>query len=198
MPGADELAYLLVLEQGDRAEPEVDQSISWIRVIAVRHISVEIVEKTDTHIVERIGGSEARAERGYRTGMDAQRAADATGIPRLSAAPEAAIGVVAAASTRRRGPRPGGPYRRTSVSLANCGPSVLLSSSGSGRRACALYCGPEGRPGAVTAASVAREQRPELDRVAELNVAWKGGERASVVTAQRETERQEQRRGMRT
>ena len=52
----DELARLLVLEQGKPlatgAEPEVDQSISWIRQIAARRIPVEIVEETDTHVVE--------------------------------------------------------------------------------------------------------------------------------------------------
>ncbi|SKB54301.1 aldehyde dehydrogenase family protein [Luteibacter sp. 22Crub2.1] len=52
----DELARLLTLEQGKplktMAEPEVDQSISWIRQIAARRIPVEIVEETDDHIVE--------------------------------------------------------------------------------------------------------------------------------------------------
>ncbi|MCP1237472.1 MULTISPECIES: aldehyde dehydrogenase family protein [Gluconobacter] len=52
----DELARLLVLEQGKplktMAEPEVDQSISWIRQIAARRIPVEIVEETDSHYVE--------------------------------------------------------------------------------------------------------------------------------------------------
>ena len=44
--------------------------------------------------LERIGEAEGRAERSYRAGVEAQRAADATGIPRLSAAAEAAIGVL--------------------------------------------------------------------------------------------------------
>lgn len=52
----DELARLLTLEQGKplrtMAEPEIDQSISWIRQIAARRIPVEIVEETATHIVE--------------------------------------------------------------------------------------------------------------------------------------------------
>jgi hypothetical protein len=34
------------------AEPEVDQSISWIRQIAARRIPVEIVEETEEHLVE--------------------------------------------------------------------------------------------------------------------------------------------------
>lgn len=56
-----------------------------------------------------------------------------------------------------------------------------------------------GRPGAIMAASVTAEQRPELDRVAELTVAIKAGERASVSLTQRqaESERQGQRRRMR-
>ena len=52
----DGLARLLVQEQGKPlatgAEPEVDQSISWIRQIAARRIPIEIVEETDTHVVE--------------------------------------------------------------------------------------------------------------------------------------------------
>lgn len=52
----DELARLLTLEQGKplktMAEPEVDQSISWIRQIAARRIPVEIVEENDSHVVE--------------------------------------------------------------------------------------------------------------------------------------------------
>ena len=52
----DELSRLLTLEQGKPlktgAEPEVDQSISWIRQIAARRIPVEIIEDTDSHTVE--------------------------------------------------------------------------------------------------------------------------------------------------
>lgn len=52
----DELSCLLTLEQGkplkSMAEPEVDQSISWIRQIAARRIPIEIVEETEEHIVE--------------------------------------------------------------------------------------------------------------------------------------------------
>jgi len=52
----DDLARLLVLEQGKplktMAEPEIDQSIAWIRQIAARRIPVEIVEETDDHVVE--------------------------------------------------------------------------------------------------------------------------------------------------
>jgi hypothetical protein len=50
------LSRLLILEQGKplktMAEPEVDQSISWIRQIATRRFPSEIVEETEEHIVE--------------------------------------------------------------------------------------------------------------------------------------------------
>lgn len=52
----DDLVRLLTLEQGKPLEtmaaPEVDQAISYIRQIAARRIPVEIVEETDTHVVE--------------------------------------------------------------------------------------------------------------------------------------------------
>ena len=52
----DDLVRLLTLEQGKPLEtmaaPEVDQAISYIRQIAARRIPVEIVEDTDTHVVE--------------------------------------------------------------------------------------------------------------------------------------------------
>ncbi|MBB3104408.1 aldehyde dehydrogenase family protein [Azomonas macrocytogenes] len=52
----DDLVRLLTLEQGKPLEtmaaPEVDQAISYIRQIAARRIAVEIVEETNSHIVE--------------------------------------------------------------------------------------------------------------------------------------------------
>lgn len=52
----DDLVRLLTLEQGKplktMAAPEVDQAISYIRQIAARRIPVEIVEETDSHVVE--------------------------------------------------------------------------------------------------------------------------------------------------
>ena len=57
----------------------------------------------------------------------------------------------------------------------------------------------EGRAGAGTSASVAPEQRPALDRVAQLTATLKQGERAGADLTQRETEREHhgQRCGMR-
>ncbi len=52
----DDLVRLLTLEQGKplltMAAPEVDQAISYIRQIAARRLPVEIVEETDSHVVE--------------------------------------------------------------------------------------------------------------------------------------------------
>ena len=52
----DDLVRLLTLEQGKplltMAAPEVDQAISYIRQIAARRVPVEIVEETDSHVVE--------------------------------------------------------------------------------------------------------------------------------------------------
>jgi len=50
----------------------------------------------------------------------------------------------------------------------------------------------EGRAGVVTSASVTPEQRPALDRVAQLTATLKQGERAGAGLAQREAERQRQ------
>ena len=149
--------------------------------------------------LERIGEAEARAERTYRTGVDAQRAADATGIPRLSTAAEAAIGVVAAAPDEKARAEAWWAVQadeRVAGELRAFGAAVQQRFGEEGVRTM-LRAG--GQPGAVTAASVAPEQRPELDRVAELTIALKAGERASASLAQRQadSERQPQRRGMR-
>ena len=148
--------------------------------------------------LERIGEAEARAERTYRTGVDAQRKADATGIPRLSATAEAAIGIVAGAldeKARAEAWRTVQADERVAGELRAFGAAVEQRFGEEGVRAM-LRAG--GRPGAVTAASVALEKRPELDRVAELTAVMKIGERASAGLAQRqaESQRQGQRRGL--
>jgi len=149
--------------------------------------------------LERIGEAEARAERTYRTGVDTQRAADATGIPRLSTAAEAAIGAVVAATdekVRAEAWRAMQADARVASELRAFGSAVEQRFGEEGVRAM-LRAG--GRPGVVTSASVAPEQRPALDRVAELTVRLKAGEQAGASLAQREAEsaRQGQRRGIR-
>ncbi len=149
--------------------------------------------------LERIGAAEARAERGWRTGMDAQRKADATGIPRLSAAAEAAIGAVAVAKddhTKGEAWRAVQADKVVAGELRAFGAAVEQRFGEEGVRAM-LRAG--GRPGAVMAASVGPEQRQALDRVAGLTAALKAGERARASLAQQEAEgeRQGQRRGQR-
>ncbi len=149
--------------------------------------------------LERIGAAEARAERGYRTGVEAQRAADAIGIPRLSAAAEAAVGVVTVAKDDRarseawravQGNKP------VTGELRAFGAAVEQRFGEEGVRAMLRA---EGRSGAVTVSSIAAEQRLALDRVAGLTAALKAGERAGAAAAQREaeSERQGQWRGLR-
>ncbi len=145
--------------------------------------------------LERIGEAEARAERSYRMSVDAQRAADATGIPRLSTAAEAAIGVVAAApdeKARAEAWRTMQADERVAGELRAFGSAVEQRFGEESVRAM-LRAG--GQPGAVAAPSVAPEQRPELDRVANLTSIWKTSERADANLAQREA--QSERRGQR-
>ena len=148
--------------------------------------------------LERIGAAEARAERAWRTGVDAQRTADATGIPRLSAAAEAAINTVAAAvdeQAQAAAWRAVQADKQVAGELRAFGAAVEQRFGEEGVRAM-LRAG--GRPGAVTAASVAPEQRPELDRVAGLTAALKAGERSGAASQREaESERQGQRRGLR-
>ena len=149
--------------------------------------------------LERIGETEARAERSYRTGVDAQRAADATGIPRLSAAAEAAIGVVAAASDEKAR---AGAWRAMQADERVAGEVRVLGAAVQqrfGEEGVRAMLRAEGQPGSVAMASVKPGQRAALDRVTELTVAVRAGERAAASLAQREAEsrRQTQRRGMR-
>ena len=149
--------------------------------------------------LERIGEAEARAERSYRMSVEAQRAADATGIPRLSTAAEAGIGVVAAApneKARAEAWRAVQADERVAGELRVFGAAVEQRFGEEGVRSMLRA---KGRSGTVTAPSVAPEQRPEVDRVAELIATWKGGERAAASLAQRESqsEWQRQRKGQR-
>jgi hypothetical protein len=147
----------------------------------------------------RIGAAEARAEGAYRASFEGQRAADATGVPRLSAAAEAAIGVMAVTEDARAR---GEAWR---AAHADHGVAGELRAF---RAAVAQRFGDEGVramlragrwPDAAAAASITPEQRPALSRVAELIVAVNAGERASLSLdrSEAEGERQGLRRGLR-
>lgn len=141
----------------------------------------------------RIGAAEARAERTYRTGVEEQRAADATGIPRLSPAAEAAIGAIAAGkdeAARAVAWRAVQRDERVAGELRGFGAAVKQRFGEEGVRAM-LRAG--GCPGAVTALSVAPDQRTALDQVAGLTAALKAGERAGAAATQREAESERRR-----
>ncbi len=147
----------------------------------------------------RIGTAEGWAERAYRGGVEAQHAADAAGIPRLSHAAEAALGAVATAGDEQvRGAawRAVQADKPVAAELERFGAAVERRFGADSVRAMLRA---EGRTGAVTLASVTPEQRPALDRVAQLTATLKQGERAGAGLAQREAERerQGQRRGLR-
>ncbi len=148
--------------------------------------------------LERIGTTEGRAERAYRGSVDAQQAADATPIPRLSERAEAALGAVAAKDEKARGEawRAVQADKPVVAELERFGAAVKRRFGEEGVRQM-LRAG--ARPAAVTSASIAPEQRPALDRVAALTATLKQGERAGAGLAQREAERehQGQRRGLR-
>jgi len=147
----------------------------------------------------RIGTAEGWAERAYRGSVEGQRAADTAGIPRLSSAAEAALGAVAAAGDEQVR---GAAWRAVQVDkpvaaeLARFGAAVEQRFGADGMRAMLRA---EGRAGVVTSASVAPEQRPALDQVAQPTATLKQGERAGAGLAQHEAERehQGQRRGIR-
>jgi len=148
--------------------------------------------------LKRIGTAEALAERAYRTSVDAQRTSDATGIPRLSAAAEAAIGVVASATdqmAQAEAWRAAQANGRVEGELRAFSAAVEKRFGEEGVRAMLRA---KERRGAVTAPSVTSVQRLELDRVVELIATLKAREQASTSLAPREAEgeRQGQRWGM--
>jgi hypothetical protein len=149
--------------------------------------------------LERIGEAEARAERTYRTSVRAQRGADATGIPRLSAAAAAAVGAMCAAKDDRA---LGETWRavqkdeQVAIELEAFERAVSQRFGDEGIRAM-MQAARSGRD--ITATSVSPDQQSALDLVASITVTMKAAERAGVALAQRqaESERQGQRRGLR-
>jgi len=139
--------------------------------------------------LERIGDAEGRAERTYRTIVDGQRAANATGIPRLSAAAETAIGALRAAPDEKAR---GESWRAVQKD------ERVAAELGAFRAAVTQRFG--GQPGAVSVPSVSPEQQPAVDRVAGLTATLRQGKRASASLAQHQAEskRQGQHRGLRS
>ncbi len=180
---------------------ELRGKLGWFASVAAKQerAGVERAAGALPHNLERIGDAEARAERIYRTSAEGQRTADTTGIPRLSAAAEAAIGVVRAAADEKA---------RAQACRAVRKDERVAAELGTFRAVVAQRFGDEGvremlragdRPGAVNVLSVAPAQQPAVDSVAELTATLRQGERDGVSLAQRqvESEHQGQRRGLR-
>ena len=149
--------------------------------------------------LERIGAAEARAERSYRTGVAAQRAADATGIPRPSAAAQVAIGAVAAAKDdRARGEALQAirADKQVAGELKAFGAAVQQRFGEEGVR---TMLRDSDHFEAIHIKSVAPEQRAALGQVAKLTATLQAAERAGALAAQCEAESQRpgQRRGLR-
>jgi Ti-type conjugative transfer relaxase TraA len=150
--------------------------------------------------LERIGEAESRTEQAYRASVKGQRAADRTGIPWLSATAETAIAAMRAAPDEKvRGEA----WRTMEADKR------IAAELGAFRAAVAQRIGDEGvrqilrvggQPGVVNVLSVAPEQQPAVDRVAELTATLRQGERAGITLAQcqAESERQGRRRGLRS
>ncbi len=145
--------------------------------------------------LERIGAAEAYAERNYRTGVEAQRAADAIGIPRLSAAAEVAIGAVGTAKddqARGEAWRAVQEDKQVAGELGAFGAAVEQRFGEEGVRAM-LQVG--GKPKMVMSVSIAPEQQRVLDQTAGLIAVIKVGERAgNIVTRRQNTSEREQQR----
>ena len=145
----------------------------------------------------RIGDAEARAAQTYRMGVDTQRTADATGIPRLSAAADAAIGAMAKATDEKAWAKV---WRTTQ------GDPSIAAELQAFRTAVIQRFGEEevramlrgqGQPGVV--AAMAPEQQRAVDQVTQLIATLSQGERAhkAMTRHESESERQTQRRGPR-
>jgi Ti-type conjugative transfer relaxase TraA len=188
------------LARGPEQLGELRGKVGWFASAAIKQerANAERAAGALPGSLTRIGTAEGWAKRAYRGSVEARRAADATGIPRLSPVAEATLGAVAAAGIEQvRGAawRAAQADKPVAAELERFGAAVERRFGEEGVR---QMLRAEGRAGAVTSASVAPEQRPALDRVAQLTVTIKQGERAGAGLAQHETKRehQGQRRGL--
>src|SRR5271165_7129596 len=139
----------------------------------------------------RIGRAVGAAERTYRESVEAQLAADATGIPRLSARAEAAIGAVTAANDDAS--------RRAAWNAAQADPDIraeLVAFRAAveqrfGAEEVRAMLRAEGRAGAARLPGMAYEQRA-VDHVAQVIAALRQGERAGARPAFEATREVEQ------
>ncbi len=180
---------------------ELRGKVGWLASAAVKRerVGAERAAAALPASLERIGEAEGRAERGYRASVEGQHAADATGVPKLSAAAEAAIGTLRAAPDEKARGEAWRAVQKDKCIAAEFGAfraAVTQRFSDEGVRQM-LRAG--GQPGMVNAPSIAAQQQPALDRIAELTATMKQGERAGASLTQREAEneRHVNRRGLR-
>ncbi len=149
--------------------------------------------------LERVGEAQGRASRAYRASVEGQFAADAVGIPRLSATAEATIGALRVAAddgVRAQAWRAAQQDERIAAELGAFQEAVKQRFGDEGVRQM-LRAGRQS--GTDQVPSITPEQRPAVDQVTDVVVTLRTGERAYAGLAQRERDQQEQsqRRGMR-
>jgi len=118
--------------------------------------------------LERIGDAEGRAERAYHDSVEGQRAAGATGIPRLSAAAEAANSALRAAPDQKARGEAWRAVQKDERVTAELGAFRAAVTQRFEEENVRQMLRTGGRPVAVIVPSVAPEQESVVDRVAEL------------------------------
>lgn len=148
--------------------------------------------------VQQIGDAQGAAARTYRSSVDMQRAADRTGIPRLSAQAESAIAALRTPDDAARG-KVWHSMEKSSAIAAELHAFREAVERRFGVDGVREMLHVKGRVGGVTAPSLGPEQRAALDQVAERISSLSSGERAGADLARRqsESERMAQRLGMR-
>lgn len=149
--------------------------------------------------LERIGEAEGRTERSYRASVEGQRAADATGIPRLSVTAEAAMDILRAAPDEKARGEAWRAVQKDERVAAELGVFRAAVTQRFGDEGVRQMLRAGGQPETVSVPSVASEQQLTMDRVAKLTATLRQGERAGASLAQHEaqSEQQAQRRGLR-
>ena len=147
----------------------------------------------------RLGALEANAEQRYRTSVETQRAADATGIPCLSPPAARAIGALTTAKDQTQQSEAWRAVQADATVASDLRGFRAAGAQRFGEDGVRTMLRAEGRPGAITASSIRPDQQAALDQVADLTATLRSGEPASESLAlrQAERERQSQRRGLR-
>jgi hypothetical protein len=139
--------------------------------------------------LQRIGDAEGTAARAYWSGMEAQRGADRTGVPRLSADAEAALAARHAARDQAARGEVWQAVEKSGAIAAELAEFRQAVERRFGAEGVWQILRTEGRAGAVNAPSVAAGQRAALDQIAErVSTMWVGEKAASLAQHQAERE----------